>query len=239
VDNPARPAFSHPTGRDIIHFDLTINQCAFNLIAQHNMRRITHFIGIDANVARLHALVPGNKVLFAKGGLAAETGMYGREQMFQEGVTATKLHFKEQALGFVDCRGARQRDGLTRPGTRQVLLIAGMTGFVNHAKQRAQQFVFVIARGDTHIFWHAAAERVRANVQTTGVKIEAEHFHGFQTQLPLIGGREGALRRDKRRWDCFSTTFASRSGSQDFMSANSTSRRALVMSGSKISSRAS
>ncbi|MNY26016.1 hypothetical protein D3C86_1598370 [compost metagenome] len=62
------------------------------------MRRIAHLVRIDADVTRLHALVPGDKVLFAEGGLAAKTRMNSREQVFQEGVAAPELHLKEQTL---------------------------------------------------------------------------------------------------------------------------------------------
>ena len=69
---------------------------------------------------------------------------------------------------------------------------------MDHAKQRAEQFILVVARGDAHVFRYAAAERVRTHVEATAVKIEAEHFHGFQAQFALCCGRERALRRNKR-----------------------------------------
>ena len=123
--------------------------------------------------------------------------------MLQESVAAAQLHFKEQALGFMDRRRTRQRNGLAGPRSRKVLLVAGMSGFVDHAEKRAEQFIFIVTRGDTHIFRHAAAERVGANVQTTAVKIEAKHFHRFQAQLALRGGREGTLWRNERSLSLF------------------------------------
>ncbi|MNE38479.1 hypothetical protein D3C80_1323790 [compost metagenome] len=72
-----------------------------------------------------------------------------------------------------------------------------MTGFMHHAKQRAQQFVFVVTGSDADIFRDAAAERMRTHIQTTRIKIEAQHLHGFQAELTLHGGRERPLRRNK------------------------------------------
>ncbi|MNN74562.1 hypothetical protein D3C81_1907720 [compost metagenome] len=98
----------------------------------------------------------------------------------------------------MDGGGARQSDGLAEPVARQILLIARMAGFVHHAKQGAQQLVFIVTGGDAHVFRHAAAERMGADVETPGVKIEAQHFHRFQPQLTLNGGRERALWRNER-----------------------------------------
>jgi hypothetical protein len=55
-----------------------------------------------------------------------------------------------------------------------------VAGFVNHAEQRAEQVVFVVARGDAHILGHAAAERVGADIQAPAVKIKAQHAHRLQ-----------------------------------------------------------
>jgi hypothetical protein len=78
-----------------------------------------------------------------------------------------------------------------------------------------------------------------ADIQTPAVKIKAQDAHRFQSQLTLFSDRERPLRGNRRVRDCFSTTLASREGSQDLRSANNTSSRALVISGSKISSSAS
>ncbi len=51
--------FFIPQGRDIVHLDLAVDQRPLNLIAQHHVCRVAHFVRIDADIARLHALVPG------------------------------------------------------------------------------------------------------------------------------------------------------------------------------------
>ena len=70
---------------------------------------------------------------------------------------------------------------------------------MNHAKQRAEQIVLVVARGDTHILGHAAAERVGADIQPSAIKIKAQYAHRFQPQLALVGNRKRPLRFDERR----------------------------------------
>ncbi|MNP51701.1 hypothetical protein D3C76_1460430 [compost metagenome] len=101
-ESKPRLHFLVPQRRDVIHFDFAVNQRTFDFIPQHHVRRIAHFVRIDANIARLHALVPGNKVLFTERRLAAKASMHRRKQMFQEGIAATQLHLKEQALRFVN-----------------------------------------------------------------------------------------------------------------------------------------
>ncbi|CCK02555.1 hypothetical protein BN129_1110 [Cronobacter sakazakii 701] len=162
------------------------------------MSRVAHFIGIDADKAWLDALVPGQIVLLLKRWLLAETRDHLRQQQLQERTAAPELHFEEQALGFMDSGRARQRHRLARPFARQVLLITGMAGFVDHAKQRAEEFIFVIAGGDAHIFRHAAAERVRADIQPAAVEIKAEKAHRLKAQLALLRHRERPLRRNQR-----------------------------------------
>ncbi len=44
-----------------------------------------------------------------------------------------------------------ERASLVDPRARQILLVAGVAGFVDHAEQSAEQVVFVVAGGDAHI----------------------------------------------------------------------------------------
>ena len=71
-----------------------------------------------------------------------------------------------------------------------------MTRFMDHTHHGAEEFIFVIARGDTHILRHAATERVRADIQTTGAKVKAQTFHHFQPKLALFFDVKRTLRRD-------------------------------------------
>jgi len=99
----------------------------------------------------------------------------------------------------MDRRGAGEGNGLIEPVARQVLFIARVAGFVNDAKQRAEQVVFVVARGDTDVLGHAATERVGADIQTSAVKIKSQHAHRLQPQFALVGNRKRPLRFDERR----------------------------------------
>ncbi len=162
------------------------------------MGRVADFIGIDADITRFDALVPGDEIVLREGWLVAKTGDDMRPQPGEERGAASQLHFKKQALGFVQRGGARQRHRLAKPFTRQVLLVARMPGFVDHAKQRAEQLVFVIARGDTYIFRHAAAERVRAHVEAAAIEIETEQFHGIQAEFTLLFKGKRPLWGDQR-----------------------------------------
>jgi hypothetical protein len=107
--------FLIPQRRNILDLNLAINQRAFNFIAQDNMRRVADFVGIDADKARFDALVPGDEVFALKAGCSPKLA-YRRQQALQEGVAASKLHFKKQALRFVDRRGAGQGNRLIEPG---------------------------------------------------------------------------------------------------------------------------
>ncbi len=62
-----------PQGRNVLYLNLTVDQRSLNLIAQDHMRGVAHFVSIHADEARLHLLVPGDEILFAKGGLRAKT----------------------------------------------------------------------------------------------------------------------------------------------------------------------
>ncbi len=97
----------------------------------------------------------------------------------------------------MDSGRAGQGDRLSEPVARQVLLIAGVSGFMDHPKQGAEQLVFVVTGGNAHVFRHAATERVSADVQTTGVKVKPEGLHRLQSQLALNCRREWPLRRHK------------------------------------------
>ena len=165
--------FFVPQRRNIIDLDVAINQRAFNFIAQNDVCRIAHLIRVDADKARLDALIPGDEVFAAKGRLFAKVLAYRWQQALQKGVAAAKLHLEKQALRLMDRRRTGEGDGLIEPVTRQILFIARVAGFVDHAKQRAEQVVFVVARGDTHILGDAAAEWVGADIQASAVKIKS------------------------------------------------------------------
>lgn len=59
--------FLVPQRRDIIYLNLAVDQRTFNFITQDDMRRVAHLIGIDANKAGFHLLIPGDKIVLAKG----------------------------------------------------------------------------------------------------------------------------------------------------------------------------
>ena len=94
----------------------------------------------------------------------------------------------------MDSGGASESYRLVDPRARQILFIAGVAGFVDHAEQGAEQVVFVVASGDAHILGDAAAERVSADVEAPAVEVKAEDTHGLQAQLALSGNRERPLR---------------------------------------------
>lgn len=90
----------------------------------------------------------------------------------------------------MDSGGAGESYGLVDPRARQILLVAGVAGFVDHAEQSAEQVVFVVAGGDAHILGYAAAERVGADVEAPAVEVKAKDTHRLQAQLPLFSNGE-------------------------------------------------
>ncbi|MNF00099.1 hypothetical protein D3C80_1988670 [compost metagenome] len=60
------------------------------------------------------------------------------------------------------------------------------------------EFFFIVAGSDTHIFRHAAAEGVSADVNTAPVEVETEQFHHVQAQLALGIDLERALGNEAR-----------------------------------------
>ncbi len=96
----------------------------------------------------------------------------------------------------MDSGGARQRHRLPAPLLRQILLIASVAGFVDHAHQRAEKLILVVTGGNAHIFRHATAEGMRTDIQPAMVKVETQRFHDAQAELTLSRQGERPLRRD-------------------------------------------
>ena len=184
-----------PQRRNVFHLDIAFDQRFFNFVAQDDVGRIAHLVGVDADQARFNALVEANKVGLFQRRLFAKLRGDQRTQDLQEFIAARQLHFEQQALRFMDSGGTSQGDRLAEQIARQVLLVAGVAGFVHDAEQRGQKLFLVVTRGDAHIFRHAAAERVGADVDAAVVEVETEQLHHAEAQLALGVHIERTLRR--------------------------------------------
>ena len=85
-------------------------------------------------------------------------------------------------------------DRLVAPVVRQAHLVERMTGFVEHAHQALRKIVLGVARCDTHIPGHTAAERVQTDIQPPGIEIESEGAHQPFPETALFVGGERAFR---------------------------------------------
>jgi hypothetical protein len=70
-----------------------------------------------------------------------------------------------------------------------------MAGLVQHPHHGLHEVRLVIARGDSHVVGHAAAERMQRDVQAAMVEVEADRPHQAPRQGLLPGQREGSLGR--------------------------------------------
>ena len=72
-----------------------------------------------------------------------------------------------------------------------------MAGFVQRAKERSTKEVVVVASGQPTIFGaHAAAERMRGDVQSPRLKVEADRFGSQPAQCFLLFN--GEMPRENR-----------------------------------------
>ena len=192
-----RAHFLVPQCRDVFRLDLALDQGLLDLVAQDHVRRIRALVGIDADVAGRHTRQQLVEVGRLEGRLRTEVlGEQGRQQLRERRVAA-QLHLEAQALALVQAHGARLRHRLAEQRARQVLLVARMAGLVNGAHQAGQQIVLAVARGQAHVFRHAAGERMRALVQAAGLEVEIEQAHHVLAQCTLRGDGERAHRLDK------------------------------------------
>jgi hypothetical protein len=116
---------------------------------------------------------------------------------------AAKLHLERQALALVDAHRAGASHGQRQRFARQVLLVAGVAGFVHDAHQAAHEIVFGIAGGDAHVVGHAAAKRVAGDVEPATLKVKAQQAHHVQSQCALLFGGKRPLRWQHRFLDLF------------------------------------
>jgi hypothetical protein len=96
----------------------------------------------------------------------------------------------------VQPHAARAAGGLVQPLGRQVLLVLGVAGLVQHGHEGLGEVGFVVAGGDAHVARHPAAERVVADVQPPAVEVEPDPLHDRQPQPALPLDRERPLRDD-------------------------------------------
>ena len=121
---------------------------------------------------------------------------HARRKQADKRARQADLHFKTQALTFVDRRAARPSHRLPEPVARQVLFIAAVAGFMHRAPETADKTVFPIARGEARVFRRATAKRMSAFVETARIEIEAEQLHRLQAHRILRGFGERPKRRD-------------------------------------------
>ncbi|MNV70448.1 hypothetical protein D3C71_1634160 [compost metagenome] len=96
--------FLIPQCRNVLHLDLAFNQGFLDLITQDYVRRVAHLVSIYADQAGFYTLIQTDKVSFFQRRLLAKLLGHQRAQDLQEVAAARQLHFKQQALRFVDGR---------------------------------------------------------------------------------------------------------------------------------------
>ena len=166
------------------------------------MRRIGHLVGIDADEAALaHAATaaPGWPARYGSG-VAAERGVQQPAQPTQKRVGPAGLHLDDQRLAFMRRHAGR----LDRPaGARRL-----PAGRARTARGRSHapppdglgKVGLMVARGDPHIGWRPAGERMRRAVQPRRCSKSSPRRSATRAAQLLLrrdGKRTG---RSHRRW---------------------------------------
>ena len=128
------------------------------------MRWVGHLVGVHTDQARTGTYEQAAQIVLAKRRLTAQVLIKQRCEQARECGSARQLHFERQALAFMYAVGARRAYRLAQPLAWQVLLKSCMAGFVYRTEQALHEVIFAIARGQTHIFRNAAAERMHTLV---------------------------------------------------------------------------
>ena len=113
----------------------------------------------------------------------------------------------------MDSGGAGESYGLVDPRARQILLVAGVAGFVDHAEQSAEQVVFVVAGGDAHILGCAAAERWALMSRRPPSKSKPRIRIACRPSSRCSAMGKGPCGAISVCFACFSTAWLSREGS--------------------------
>ena len=192
-----------PPRGNVVGLDSALDQVALDAVTQDHMQGIGEFVRVDANETGLHAGEPAMQVVRREGRLVAEVRHHARREQADERAAQADLHFKAEALAFVNAGAPRPGHRLSQPVARQVLFIAPMAGLVDDAPQASHKTILAIARGEAGIFRYAAAKRMRAFVQTAGAEIKTQQRHHLEAN--------GVLRRPRkwtdRRHHCFAGLF--------------------------------
>ena len=127
-----------PQRRHVLGLDLAFDQRALDLVAQDDVRRVGHLVGIDADEARLHARRSGGA------GCAARRPAARRRPATSSGASrATKPGWLPSCISklrlWLSCSAIERACATGWPShvARQVLLVAAVTGLVHRAHQAA------------------------------------------------------------------------------------------------------
>ena len=107
-----------PQCRDVRDLDAPLDEIALQLVAQDHVRRIRHFVRIDADKAWLDLVVQLLEVFRCERGLLAEVRADARRYLREERGVMAELHLAEQALALVNAHGARLGDRLAEQMAR-------------------------------------------------------------------------------------------------------------------------
>src|SRR5262249_31173179 len=92
----------------------------------------------------------------------------------------------------MDRHAAGPPDGLQAPLRRKPALIEGMAGLVAYPHQGPGKIALVLAGRDATVSRDAAAKRMRADVEPSMLKIEADARHQSHSEAALLLDRKGA-----------------------------------------------
>ena len=209
-------------------------------VAQDDVQRVGHLVGVDADEAALDAGVEALEVRRREGGVVAERLLELARQKAHERRRTAGLHLDEQRLALVDGHAALVAHRLAAPAQRQPGLVEGVTGLVQHAHQGRDELVLAVAGGDADVVGGAAAERVRALVEPAGVEVEAQPGHQRAGRAPSDAPPgTGRPEDDCRRGRCLAMAASTSGGSSAARRSNSSTIWSSRRSGWCASSRAS
>jgi len=166
-----------PGARQIGDRQIARHHRALQPKAHDDMRRIGHFVGIDANQRAFDVAPKTAEILhLVRFRIATETGVQRPAQPVEVGVVAAGLHFNDQRLALMDAHSGRFSNRLAHERGRQAAFIHRVAGFVDHRHDRLTEICRVVTRGDAHIRWDSAGKRVGRPVQPRMIEIEADSF---------------------------------------------------------------
>ena len=166
-----------PRLRQIRHRQRALEHFLLEVVAQHDVHRISELIGIHADEAALHANEMAVQVLLAPL-LAAHLQVLveQRLQVRDERAAAAQVHLEQQRLAFLEREAAVAAHRLIAPLRRQPEVVHGVAGLVHRAEQSRERIDRIEARGHADVAGHALGERMLALIEPAAVERKAKAF---------------------------------------------------------------